>query len=72
MLEEVIMYTFQQCVYYISKVRAPPGRVAASHGAGTSIPSSALRPWFFRVWGCFFFKLLLFGSCITPRCFPLG
>lgn len=22
-LEEVIMYTFQQCVYYISKVRAP-------------------------------------------------
>lgn len=22
-LEEVVMYTFQQCVYYISKVRAP-------------------------------------------------
>lgn len=25
MLEEVIMYTFQQCVYYISKVRASGG-----------------------------------------------
>lgn len=24
-LEEVIMYTFQQCVYYISKVCAPQG-----------------------------------------------
>lgn len=23
MLEEVIMYTFQQCVYYISKVGTP-------------------------------------------------
>lgn len=65
-LEEVIMYTFQQCVYYISKVCAPRERAAVSHGASTSIPSSS------RAAQESFFKLLLFGSCIMPRCFPLG
>lgn len=42
-LEEVIMYTFQQCVYYISKVGAHfgGGGEAASHRASRSIPSSS-------------------------------
>lgn len=32
MLEEVIMYTFQQCVYYISKVQCHTGPAPASPG----------------------------------------
>lgn len=55
-LEEVIMYTFQQCVYYISKVQRHTGPAPASQGCA----------------GDFFFKLLLLGSCTTLRCFPSG
>lgn len=56
MLEEVIMYTFQQCVYYISKVRCHTGPARASPGLCRRV----------------FFKLSLLGSCTTLRCFPSG
>lgn len=66
-LEEVIMYTFQQCVYYISKVCTP-------QGGGNNPQGQHEHPQ--QLLGCtegiFSFKLLLFGSCITLRCFPLG
>lgn len=64
MLEEVIMYTFQQCVYYISKVCACR--------EGSSIPWGWHKhPQ--RLLHCAgFFKLLHPGSCTTLRCFPLG
>lgn len=56
MLEEVIMYTFQQCVYYISKVQRHKGQHEHPQGCA----------------GGFFFKLSLLGSCTTLRCFPSG
>ena len=39
-LEEVIMYTFQQCVYYISKVRAPRGGRQRATGPAQASPAA--------------------------------
>lgn len=33
-LEEVVLYAFQQCVYYLSKVRAALGLRAGGNGLG--------------------------------------
>lgn len=45
MLEEVIMYTFQQCVYYISKVQCHTGPARASPGLCRRGFFKAFTPW---------------------------
>lgn len=54
-LEEVIMYTFQQCVYYISKVGAPCGGGGQQHPTGPAGASPAAPRAAQEVLFCFFF-----------------